>query len=289
MLYEDEMISENTSSSAMSSDLFICYREKERKMASETLLAGSSLLIVGGAGCGKTTLLRFIVPELEKAGLLVTAAQPSGGKQFLTDIAFGLGVIELGEKIPTSSALQMLIADFLVRNEVVLVCDDAHRLPVSLRGWLEELLANGQRLLLAATFPPSRDIFLKLPRIECKPLPSSAIRGVMKDAARELGLELSPAQISSLQERCGGNPMLAKRVVREHSLGMSGDSLDHTQWIDGTPLILAGLLCFSVLRFIGRGMQSTDLYLIGGIVTVAIGIFRLLLWSLPRKSNKLGT
>jgi len=72
-------------------------------------------------------------------------------------------------------------------------------------------------------------------------------------------------------------------------LGMSGDQLDHTQWIDGTPLILAGLLCFSVLRFIGRGMQSTDLYLIGGIVTVAIGIFRLLLWSLPRKSNKLGT
>ncbi len=134
----------------MSSDLFICYREKERKMASETLLAGSSLLIVGGAGCGKTTLLRFVVPELEKAGLLVTAAQPSGGKQFLTDIAFGLGVIELGEKIPTSSALQMLIADFLVRNKVVLVCDDAHRLPVIQRGWLEELLASGQRLLLAA-------------------------------------------------------------------------------------------------------------------------------------------
>ena len=121
-------MSENLNSSANSSDLFICYREKERKMAKETLLAGSSLLIVGGAGCGKTTLLRFVVSELEKAGLLVMAAQPSGGKQFLTDIAFGLGVIELGEKIPTSNGLQMLIADFLVRNEVVLVCDDAHTL-----------------------------------------------------------------------------------------------------------------------------------------------------------------
>lgn len=234
--------------------------------------------------------LRFcsVAADLEKAGFLVASACPTSGKQFLTDIAFRLGVIQLGEKIPQTNQLQYLISDFLSTNQAILICDDAHRLQISIRGWLEELLANGQRLLLAATLPPPRDIFLKLPRIECQPFSTSAIRGVMEGAASELNLKLSPAQYASLQERCGGNPMLAKRAVREHSLGMGGDSLDHTQWIDGTPLILAALLCFSVLRFIGRGMQSTDLYLIGGIVTVAIGIFRLLLWSLPRKSNKLG-
>jgi hypothetical protein len=280
---------ENQSSSATSSDFFLCYREKDRNLAVETLLSGSSLLSVGTGGIGKTMLIRFIVSSLEAKGLICAVASPASAKQFLTEIAFQLGLIEEDEKIPTTTQLQWRVADYLSRNEnVVLVCDDAHRLQISLRCWLEELLSRGHRLLLAATLPPSRDIFLKLPRIELQPLPSSSIRAVMQEAADELGVELTPAQISSLQERCGGNPMLAKRVVREHSLGMQGDSLDHTQWIDGTPLILAALLAFTVLRFIGRGMQATDLYLVGGIITVAIGIFRLLLWSLPRKSNRLG-
>lgn len=282
-------MAEIADSSAPSSDFFLCYREKDRNLAVETILSGSSLLLVGTGGIGKTMLVRFIASSLEAKGLTCAVASPASAKQFLTEIVLQLGLLSEDEKIPTTAQMQRLVADHLEIDEsVVLICDDAHRLQISLRCWLEELLAKGHRLLLAATLPPSRDIFLKLPRIELQPLPSADIRAVMREAADELGVELTPAQISSLQERCGGNPMLAKRVVREHSLGMRGDSLDHTQWIDGTPLILAALLAFTVLRFIGRGMQATDLYLVGGIITVAIGIFRLLLWSLPRKSNRLG-
>jgi hypothetical protein len=110
----------------------------------------------------------------------------------------------------------------------------------------------------------------------------------MQDAAHSLGLDLTPAQLSMSQERCGGNPMLARRVVRENYLGLEDTAHDHTQWIDGTPLLIAGLMLFAVLRFVGRGLHSTDLYLIGGVMTVAVGIMRLLIMSLPRKSNKLG-
>jgi hypothetical protein len=110
----------------------------------------------------------------------------------------------------------------------------------------------------------------------------------MEQAATELGLNLTPGQLASLQERCGGNPMLARRVVREEYLGLEDTAPDHTQWIDGTPLLIAGLMIFAVLRFIGRGLHSTDLYLIGGVLTVAIGVMRLLILSLPRQTNRLG-
>jgi hypothetical protein len=143
-------------------------------------------------------------------------------------------------------------------------------------------------MLLLATFPPARDIFLKLPRIELEPMSDRAIRAIMMEAAAELNLELNPAQLASLQERTGGNPMLARRVVREEYLGLDGNALDHRQYIDGTPFLIAALMCFVIIRFIGLGFNSTSLYLIGGMITVAIGVVRILLYSLPRKSGRLG-
>jgi hypothetical protein len=154
--------------------------------------------------------------------------------------------------------------------------------------WLLSLLEAGQPLLLFATHPPRKDIFLKLSRIELKALPHASIRELMQTAAQELGLELTPSQLATLQERCGGNPMLARRVIRETYLGLETTAPDHTEWMDGTPLLLAALLVFSVIRFLGRGLQQTDLYVLGGFLAVAIGIVRLLLASLPRKSNRAG-
>jgi hypothetical protein len=78
--------------------------------------------------------------------------------------------------------------------------------------------------------------------------------------------------------------MLAKRVVKEEYLGLEGNNYDHTQWIDGTPLLIAVLMCFMILRFLGLGFNNTSLYLIGGILTVAVGMVRLMIYSLPRPS-----
>ena len=110
----------------------------------------------------------------------------------------------------------------------------------------------------------------------------------MSDEAASLGLELTPGQLASLQERTGGNPMLAKRVVKEEYLGLDGTALDHTQWIDGTPLLLAGLTILVIFRFLGLGFNSTSLYLLGGILTVAVGVIRIMIYSLPRKGGRLG-
>ena len=115
-----------------------------------------------------------------------------------------------------------------------------------------------------------------------------ATRAIMLEAAAELNLELTPAQLASLQQRVGGNPMLAKRVVREEYLGLDGQALDHTQWFDITPYIIAALMCLVLIRFIGLGFNNKSLYLLGGIITVSVDVIRLILYSLPRSKGRLG-
>ncbi len=273
-----------------SSDSLQIYRGKEFRRIVAALQANSSLLVVGEAGCGKTFLAQAIDAELTAMNFQVAVTKPGTVKQIITEIAVQLGVDteNLDGKALSTMGLMKEIADWLLINTAFLICDNAHRFPVSLRCWLDQLHTQGQPILLLATYPPARDIFLKLPRIELQPMADKATRAIMLEAAAELNLELTPAQLASLQQRVGGNPMLAKRVVREEYLGLDGQALDHTQWIDGTPFLIAALMCFVIIRFIGLGFNSTSLYLLGGIITVAIGVIRILLYSLPRKSGRLG-
>jgi hypothetical protein len=273
-----------------SSDSVRAYRCTEKNLVRSALQTGSSWLIVSDIGMGKSALAKFVAEDLRQAGHAVALIVPTTPKQTLLDCAAQLGAETTRDngKQKTAAQLQTSIAEFLNTNQAFLLFDDAHRLPVSLRVWLLSLLEAGQPLLLFATHPPRKDIFLKLPRIELKALPHPSIRALMQTAAQELGLELTPSQLATLQERCGGNPMLARRVIRETYLGLDATAPDHTEWIDGTPLLIAVLLVFSVIRFLGRGLHQTDLYVLGGFLVVAFGIVRLLLASLPRKSEKLG-
>jgi hypothetical protein len=272
-----------------SSDSVRAYRCTEKNLVLSALQSGSSLLVVSDIGMGKSALAKFVAEDLQQAGHAIALIVPTTPKQTLLDCAVQLGADTVRDngKQMTAAQLQTSIAAFLQSNRAFLLFDEAHRLPVSLRVWLLSLLEAGQPLLLFATHPPRKDIFLKLPRIELKALPHASIRELMQVAAQELDLQLTPSQLATLQERCGGNPMLARRVIRETYLGLEVTAPDHTEWIDGTPLLIAVLLVFSVIRFLGRGLHQTDLYVLGGFLAAGIGIVRLLLASLPRKSERL--
>jgi energy-coupling factor transporter ATP-binding protein EcfA2 len=256
--------------SAHSIDFFPCYREPEKSRIIAAVRAGASLLVVGGAGCGKSTLARFVAAELQQMNFAVAIAEPTTQKQFMLDLSeqFGLSTSSLEGRAQTSTQLQESVAEHVRAGGAFLIVDDAHRLPVALRCWLEKFVREGLPVLLFATPPPPRDIFLKLPRIELQDLSNKSVRAIMESAAAERGVKYSTAKLSALQERCAGNPMLARRVVTEEHLGLDETAPDHTKWIDGTPLLMAGLLCFMFIRVFARGMHMNDLRLFGMVIFI---------------------
>ena len=267
-----------------------CYRYRKKNRIVAALIANSSLLVVGEPGAGKSFLGRAVKLDLIESGFTTATIKSGTVKQILVDLARQLDVDteSLEGKSLKTEELKQSIREWLEDNTALLICDNAHRLTVSLRCWLEELDDRNQPMLLLATYPPAKDIFLKLPRMELEPMGEKEIREIMQHEAALLNFEIPRAKIAELLARTGGNPMLAKRVVKEEYLGLEDKAYDHTQWIDGTPFLIAGLMCLVIIRFIGLGFNSTSLYLIGGIMTVAIGIIRILIYSLPRKSGRLG-
>ncbi|MEP0908897.1 hypothetical protein NC969_25595 [Leptolyngbya subtilissima ST-M1] len=56
--------------------------------------------------------------------------------------------------------------------------------------------------------------------MELYPLTPDQIRTVMYQEATNQGLAINPSRFADLQQRVGGNPALAKRVVHEELLGI---------------------------------------------------------------------
>ena len=64
--------------------------------------------------------------------------------------------------------------------------------------------------------------------------------------------------------------MLARKVVRNEKLGLNQKgSPQHTQYVVIMPVIIACLMAFGIVRFIGMGTGNKSLYIFGGTTLVA--------------------
>lgn len=254
--------------------------EREIEQALAAVENHRSILVIGGPGAGKTTIGEEIKNKLSETHTVAMVSYSGGSKELLIDICEQLdvpteeviGQDKDGEdrtKPLTAEGLRRALLKEIPNDKTILICDDANRWPVSLRYWLESLLRKGAVLLLLADNPPSKDVFLKVPRITIAPIASTEIRSMMIQAAEKANLRLSTAEIADLEQRCGGNPALANRVISEHLLGIGEEQgSDHRQYVDGTPFVLAAFTVFGIVRFIGLGMNDRTLYIIGGICTL---------------------
>jgi hypothetical protein len=268
---------------------FIIYRQAELNRTTASLLANGAILIVGEEGSGKSVLGNAVVERLTDDGFLVAFVEPTTPKQMLLEITqqFELPTEDIEGKNLTVDKLKRAIAEFLGENTAFIVLDDAQNCDMKFRIWLKQLRRKGVPMLVLATDPPRSDIFINIPRIELKPLPEKAIRQIMKAAAQERMIDLSAADLSKLQERAGGNPMLAIRAIEEEYLGLDIEGADHRRYFDITPLILIVGVIFVIMRFIGLGTNDQALYIFGGIAAaIFLGLSRLL-YSLPQEERKI--
>lgn len=268
---------------------FRIYRKSELDRITASLLANGSILVAGEEGSGKSVLAASVVERLQDDGFLVAHIEPATTKQMLVQIAEQLGVDthNLEGKAMTADQLKIKVADFLQDNTGILVVDDCHNCDSRFRFWLKQLRKQGVPMLILATDPPRTDVFLNLPPIMLKPLPEYAIREIMQAIAIERGLSLKNSDLARLQERAGGNPMLAQRVIDEEYLGLEIEEGDHTRYFDVTFLILLLGIVFTMMRFLGLGMNDHSLYIFGGMAAAVFLGFSRLLYNLPREDRRI--
>ncbi len=154
-------------------------------------------------------------------------------------------------------------------EDTLLILPEAKRLTTSIRYWLEDAIAQGVRVVCFAVANPGKDIFLEMLEIELE-LPSDRhIRGVMAAEAQRQGLQISKSRLAELQPLAGRNPMLAKKVIKNEALGLKQEKPEHTQYVVIMPIIIAMLMSFGIVRFVGMGTGNKSLYIFGGVTLVA--------------------
>lgn len=233
----------------------VCYRPDEKERIVASLLAGQSLFVLGEAGSGKSALLQFVVDELKAQGFPVVAIAPSTAKQMMTELAqgFGLDTESLEGKALTTLQLQKVVDEFLSANIGFIVVDNFPRVSLSVRLWLEKLYDRGQPILAAGKTKPEKDLIFKLVALELGPMPPLFIRQIMMETANKLELNLGPHEYARLQQRTGGNPAIAQKVMREFFLGLpQARPAGHQHYRGWGKWIILPFLLLSLLRYAGR-------------------------------------
>ncbi len=257
-----------------------------------TVNVGSSVLLLGESGSGKTTAIKSALEQLD--GFNYALASYTGSiKLTLQEIANQLGypITKEGAKGGTKELkVDELKEEILCRSDsTTLICfDNAERFPASLRYWMEFLFNRDVVMICSCIDDPRKEVFLKLIKIELSPPTDNQIREVMVREAISQSVELSPSKMAQLQARAGSNLMLAKRVVQEEALGLGTEAGEHTQYIDVSPFIYSLFAVFGIIRFIGLGMGNIALYAIGGILVFGGIAIKQFSRGINQKQRKLG-
>lgn len=153
--------------------------------------------------------------------------------------------------------------------QTLLIFPEAKRLTTGVRYWVEDAIANGVKVVCFAAANPGRDIFLEMLEVELELPSDKLIRQTMQAEADRMGLKLDRSRLAELQPLAGRNPMLAKKVIRNEKLGLNREaSPQHSQYVVIRPLIVACLMSFGIMRFIGMGTRNKSLYIFGGVALI---------------------
>lgn len=151
----------------------------------------------------------------------------------------------------------------------LLILPKAKRLTSAIKYWVEGMKKAGAIIVCLAVAKPAGEIFLEMLEIELDLPSNKTIREIMRAEADILGLDLSSSEIADLQASAGRNPLIARKVIRKHALDLKQGKIEHTQYIVIMPIIIACLMAFGIVRFIGMGTRNRSLYIFGGVALVS--------------------
>ena len=223
---------------------------------------------------------QLVAERFQSECAVATAIYKGSGKQFFVQLAeqldipttaprYGRNGEVTGEKSLTVDQLKEEILDNM-RDDTLLLLPEANRLTKGLRYWLEDVMATERvRLCCFGSVNPGKDIFIGMLEVELELPSDSYIRLVMAAEAQRQGLELTKTRLADLQPLAGRNPMLARKVVAGERAGLNKQQKpEHTQYVVVMPIVIACLMAFGIVRFIGLGTRNRSLYIFGGVALV---------------------
>ena len=190
--------------------------------------------------------------------------------EFMQAIAFQLQVpTEDEEKGKPLNGKQLKKEIIKNCNEyTLLILPKAKRLTVAIKYWVGLMIDAGAIVVCLEIVKPAGEIFLEMLEIELD-LPSDrTIREIMKAEAEILNLNLTNSEIANLQASAGRNPVVARKVIQKHALNLKQGNIEHAQYIVIMPIIIACLMAFGIVRFVGMGTRNRSLYIFGGVALV---------------------
>ena len=230
--------------------------------------AGRSVLVIGEMGSGKTTLAKRLLGEI--SGLNTAIASYDGSsKQALIDIAEGLEIPTTnakGKNLTSDALKEKILAESDERT--LIVCDNVHRWPASLRYWLERLYAKGVILLFLSMVNVRKDIFLRVIKIKLPKPTEAEIRDIMITEAILLGYDMTMQKLSHLQQFAGSNPLLAKKVVGEAQCGRYEQDGEHIKYINVAPMVNTLIVIVAMIKLAGAGVDDKTLCVIAALMVM---------------------
>ena len=234
-------------------------------------------LLQGLRGVGKTAVLRWAYQEGKEPKAFISATY--GVKENLVTIAreWGLEVVDGEKKIPLGRAKMADLEDVILkqREGSIYIDDIQSSTPAFLRRfkvWRERFT------VYCAGVPPFSKEELKrnlwgLKKIEVDPVEKKYRLEVAQKACEYYGSRQVPAEVAHNSRGYPGRIIaMAQGTIEVEAQRVKGEELDLS------PVLLIVIVGIVMFRFIGRGMDDTALYLLGGLGMAAAILFRFFLY-----------
>jgi len=226
---------------------------------------GKPFFLTGKRGTGKTAILEWAHHSLQEGRKAYVSAQLPP-KELLVFIVeqWGLEIEVEGKKISpqkvTSTVLDKAIAK---ENKGIIFIDDIHKASPTLirrlRLWKERFC-----LYIAGT-PPYREelkqVLWGLKEYEIHPIPKDQRTRLAQRMCEHYEALISFHEVAQASRGIPG---------RMAAMAMAGEVEDTSHRVEGeeldlSPVLLLGIVAIVAVRYIGMGLNETDIYVLGGI------------------------
>jgi general secretion pathway protein A len=205
-------------------------------------------LITGDMGCGKTTLIRYMLDNLYKdvtVGLISNTSRSFGRLMQWVALAFGLENVDRDDVTLYHEIAQFLIAEYAAGRNAVLIVDEAQNLELSL---LEEL-----RLL--SNINSDKHVVLQIVLVGQPELRDMVKASSMRQLAQRIGIDYHLRPLGS--EDCRHYALHRLRIAGGKVNLFGRDTLDLVHEATGGVPRLINQLCDAALVYGYAERQAT--------------------------------